>query len=288
MLVSDFIKKLREHTYEHLFDDECYRRLDNVNRQFGHLVSHYVIWEAILSDEAKTVDCSILCPYDTPYGKNFGYEMDYETCQTEHITPSCGVNISKVKDMKEMFYAARKILTRMIPKDVIIALWPQIEKVSSMTFAWHGSVSDIAYMKGRGSDTRLKVFLQYLTPEAVVSILKDLGWNGDLSALERLLNEYICYCKAERLMIDFSIDPHGISSKVNVCISLKDQHTETVAAFLSHLIDNGLCLPEKAIDIMEFIEAGSSHIQNRITQFKLPFVGDKAVMAKVYLGQRAF
>ncbi len=143
-------------------------------------------------------------------------------------------------------------------------------------------------MEGRATDAKLKMYLQYLTPKAVLSILKDLEWDGDLPALENLLNEYAPYCKAERFMIDFNVGRQSISSKINVCISIKDQQEETVAAFLNHLINSGLCLPEKAGDVMKFIKTGSAHVQNHIAQFKLPFVGDRATMAKVYLGQKSF
>ena len=286
LAVNEFAARLRKCACEHLFDDECYSRIENVQRQFGSLMSHYVIWETVLSHEDKTVDCSILHPYHTPYGKNYGIELDYETCRKENIVPCYGMNISKVTDTKSLFSAARKILIKVIPKDVIIALWPRLERISSIAFDWGGGVSDIAYMEGRTTDAKLKMYLQYLTPEAVLGILKELEWDGGLSALEDLLNEYAPYCKSGRFMVDFNVDQHGISSKVNVCISLKDQQEETVAAFLNHLIDSGLCLPEKAGDVMKFIKAGSPHIQNHITQFKLPFVGDRVTMAKVYLGQK--
>lgn len=284
--VNDFAAHLKDCACEHLFDDECYSRIENVQRQFGLLMSHYVIWETVLSHKDMTVDCSILHPYHTVYGKNYGIELDYEACREENIIPCFGMNISKVTDIRSLFSAARKILPRIIPKEVIIALWPQLERIAGMAFDWGGGVSDVAYMEGRTADAKLKMYLQYLTPKAVLSILKELEWDGDLLALENLLNEYVPYCKAERFMIDFNVDQHGISSKVNVCISLKDQQKETVAAFLSHLIDNGLCLPEKASDVIKFIKAGSPHIQNHITQFKLPFAGDRVMMAKVYLGQK--
>jgi len=284
--VNEFAGQLKKCACEHLFDDECYSRIENVQRQFGSLMSHYIIWETVLSHEDKTVDCSILHPYHTPYGKNYGIELDYETCRKENIVPCYGVNTSKVTDTRSLFSAARKLLIKVIPKEVIITLWPRLEKISNMAFEWGGGVSDIAYMRGRTADAKLKMYLQYLTPEAVLGILKDLAWDGNLSALENLLNEYAPYCKSNRFMIDFNVGRQGISSKINVCISLKDQQEETVAAFLSHLIDNGLCLPEKASDVMKFIKAGSPHIQNHITQFKLPFVGDRVTMAKVYLGQK--
>ena len=284
--VNDFAARLKDCACEHLFDDECYSRIENVQRQFGLLMSHYVIWETVLSHEDKMVDCSILHPYHTIYGKNYGIELDYEACREESIVPCFGMNISRVADIRSLFSAARKILPRIIPKEVIIALWPQLERIAGMAFDWKGGVSDIAYMEGRTTDAKLKMYLQYLAPKAVLGILKELEWGGGLSALEGLLNEYVPYCKSERFMIDFNVGRQGISSKINVCISLKDQQEETVAAFLNHLIDSGLCLPEKAGDVMKFIKAGSPHIQNHITQFKLPFVGDRVTMAKVYLGQK--
>lgn len=286
MEVSSFIDLLKTHACEHLFDDECYARIENVRQQFGHLQSNYVIWEAPLSIEEKSVDCSILFPYHTSYGKNYGLEMDYETCSSESIVPCCGFNLSKTADVRELFYAARKILPMMIPKEVIIALWPQIEKISSMAFDWHGGVSDIAYMKGRSAGKKLKIFLQYLAPEAALDILKRLEWSGNLFVLQCVLNECIHYCKSEKVIIDFSISPQGISSKVGIGVSLKDQQSKTVASFLDFLTSKGLCLPEKARDVLKFIEAGTPSVENRITQFKLPFMGGGVSMAKVYLGQK--
>ena len=286
---SIFFDYLKNCSCEHLFNDECYRRLENVRQQYGHLLSDYVVVETALSDAEFAVDYDIRQMRSTFCGNHDFLELDYEACAQENIIPCYNTNISKARDVISVFRAAREILPRTIPREVVVALWPQLRKIASLTFANHGSLYEINYMKSRNPGTKLKIFLQNLTPEGILNILKGLDWDGSLTALEASLTEYVRYAKDDLLMIDFEFESHRISSKVGINISLKNQH-ETLAPFLDFLIGKGLCLPEKASDVIKFVKTAKSAspcIRNDIADFKMPFVGDMVTMAKVYLGVKA-
>ncbi len=289
--VKCFLDYLRSCSYEHLLDKECYRRIENIEKKFGALLSDYVIWETVLSSEETKVDCNIRQPKDTFYGKHHCLELDFDDCNDVDITPCSCSNVSRAKDMITLFRVAREVLPTIIPEGIVTALWPQIRKIAGMAFEKQGNVYEINYMRGRNPGAKLRMFLQYLTPESIVSILKDLDWDGDLTALEILLKECAHYSKAERLMVDFDVDAQNISQKIGINISIKDQEEETVASFLRFLVGKGLCLQEKADDIIKFIKTAPSVspcIRNDIAEFKIPFIGNKATMAKVYLGQKSF
>ncbi len=287
--VNNFIDCLKTQTYEHLFDDECYRRIGNLQKQFGHLLSDCVVWETPLSCPEKIVDCGIVQIQRTFCGKHYDLEMDYEACGNDEIIPCYGLDVTKATRTIDMYRAAKKVLPSRIPEHMIKIMWPQIKKIAEATSEAHGNVHTIGYMQGRNTDTKLKMYLQYLTPDAVIDVLRSIGWGGDLSALKAVLDKCVGYCKAERFMIDFGVGVQGVSPKMNVNITLKDKRRETVATFLRFLLNEGLCLQEKADDVMKFIDTVSRdfpHIQNGIMQFKLSFAGDRVMMAKVYLRQK--
>ena len=69
--VKDCINYFKRSEYKNLFDDECYRRLNNVLKQYGQLETHETILEVCLSNDDRTCDYSIRLDKKSKFGKEF-------------------------------------------------------------------------------------------------------------------------------------------------------------------------------------------------------------------------
>lgn len=286
--VGDCIGYLKRHAYPHLFDKECGKRWDNVERQFGELETEETILEVNLTRKEAGCDYSIRLPRETDFSQEYWLELDYDACNEKEIVPCHFLDAIKVTDMESLSRMAKELLPEIADKDTIEALLPLLNRSAKAVFCRGGRIYQIGSMQGRRPGVSLRVFLNDLSPSDVIDVLKELDWGGDLPALKSLLDECAPYSDQRKFIVDFDIQPEGLSKKIGINFGTTDKRTKTIASFLDFLKAKGLCVEEKAQDVLRFVDefpCASPYIQNDISHFKLPFEDGRAMAAKAYLRQ---
>lgn len=111
-------------------------------------------------------------------------------------------------------------------------------------------VSHIGVMLSRATDA-LRINIKRLQPDTIIPYLQQIGWPGDADELATLMA--VLYAHVDRITLCLDVG-RAISPRVGLeCILLKQPPEEARwESLLSHLVDQGLCLPEKASALLQW------------------------------------
>lgn len=286
--VRDCLDYLERHDYAHLFDAECRKRWENIRGRFGDLETEETILEVNLVREAPGCDYSIRLPRETAYSQEYWLELDYEACAGTNIAPCYFFDALKATDTAAIEGMAEELLPEIADRGTVETLRPLLLRSAEAAFARGGKIFQIGSMQGRRPGVSLRVFLDDLSPEDILSALEELDWCGDMPALGNLLEMFAPYSDRQKFIIDFDISPEGLSQKIGINFGTRDKRTATVAHLLGFLQEKGLCLPAKRADVLRFVDdfpSYSPYLQNDISHFKLAFENSQVTAAKAYLRQ---
>ncbi len=294
--VKEYLHYLRQEKYPSLFDGECYERLLNVEHAFGDIKTNEGIMEICLSKEEKACDYSIRVEVEnSALVKEYWYELDSEACaEKQKEIPACYfVDASKVipgKDNQEFY---DKVLVRMAGRKRVDNLKDMIDTCVDALEKYNATIFQLGAMNGRGETDSVRLFTGNMKAEDIVSYLKELSWKGDANVLAAFLQKWEKCSERKRFILDFDIFSDHISEKIGINFGPKEKDPKTTETFLNALMEEGLCLPEKKEDVLRFTNCFPNHtpfIQNDISHFKFPIIGDKVLLAKAYLrhGSRCY
>lgn len=283
--LSRYIDWFSRQSYPALFDTEVERRLEHVRSVFGRQETEEVILEVHLSDASRRCDYSFRGDTDSSLVKNYWLELDFETCATEQIEPCYFIDASALKPGEEasLFYATA--LPALAGAKRTEILRNRVEACVKHLQGRCKALFQLGAMTGRGQEDSLRVFPEDMKRADALGYLEDLNWQGDLAALEAFLIRCETEGGCRLLHTDFDLFADRISDKIGINIMLSNS-PEVVRHWLDFLEREGLCLPEKKIDVLRFLTAGPQYepwIQNDIAHFKIPFENGKPLGAKAYL-----
>ncbi len=286
--VREYLDYFRQKEYLALFGEDDLQKLQNVEKVYGDVETKETILETCLSQEKRSCDYSVRVDVESPYLKEYWYELDSDACSSEDIAACYFVDAAKVIPGEDNGEYYEKVLVPLAGEERVDKLRDMLELCVAKLEGRNKKLFQFGAMTGRGQYDSIRLFSEDLKREDVISYLQDLNWRGDLEALNRFLEKWEPYSDHEKFILDFDIYADGISEKIGICFGTKKKDTQTIKAFLEALCLEGLCLESKKEDVLRFVERFPSHtpfIQNDISHFKFPFIGDKVTMAKVYLRQ---
>ena len=167
---------------------------------------------------------------------------------------------------------------------------------------------DIGIMLSR-STSDIRLMLNRIKPENIVSYLKSINWEGDTSNLQILISELEKY--VNRITLHFGINEH-INSSIGIECSIKSDsfnNGEKWSRFLDYLSEKGLCTIDKKKKVLKFIgsnideaefdfekyspivktdNSSSSALIRYISHVKISYSLDGKIKAKAYPGVRLF
>ncbi len=286
--VKDYLNYFRQKEYAALFGTDDLQKLQNVEKIFGDIETQETILETCLSQEKRSCDYSVRVDVDSPYLKEYWYELDSDACSSEEIAACYFVDAEKVIPGEDNSQYYEKVLVGLAGQERVEKLRSMLEECVLKLEGRNKKLFQFGAMTGRGQSDSIRLFTEDLRREDLISYLQDLNWKGSLEALNQFLEQWEVYSDHEKFILDFDVYADGISEKIGICFGTKKKDTQTIEAFLSALCKAGLCLESKKKEVLRFVERFPSHtpfIQNDISHFKFPFIGDKVTMAKVYLRQ---
>ena len=286
--VKEYLTYLRQKDYPYFLSKEDMDKLENVERIFGDLETEETILEICLSKKETGCDYSIRVDVDSPYVKEYWYELDSEACSKEDIPACYFIDASKVIPGEDNGVFYDTVLVKLIGEKRLTKLRKQLELCVAKLEGKSNKLFQLGTMTGRQELDRIRLFTDDLTREDFVNYLKELDWEGDLEALDTFLEQWESYSDGRKFILDFDILEDGISEKIGICFGTVSKKLQVIDEFLTKLQDKGLCLEEKKEDVLRFVQAFPSHtpfIQNDISHFKIPFQNDMPLMAKAYLRQ---
>ena len=282
--VKDYLDYFQQQRHPALFQENV--GLEGVESRYGALETHEVIYEIRLNREERGMDFSIRVDTpDRPYSE-YWLELDEELYRNDIAAEPCRfIDASAVlagADNDAWYDAALRPFAGDARTD---ALLPMLKRVVA---ALDGvALSQIGAMTGRGETDRLRIFTDAMTKDAALSLLRELGWTGNLTLVERYLSEWEA-CRKEGYILDFDIFPDGVSEKIGVNFGPKSKLPQKTDAFLELLERQGLCLPEKACGVSAWIRTYPCYepfTQNDVSHFKFAFDASGILDAKAYLRQ---
>lgn len=286
--ISQYLSYWRRQSYPELFGDETRRQMESIERRYGSLSTEETILEVCLSDAQTSCDYSFRIDTGSECVREYWYELDAQSCQSDDICPCYFIDASGFGRGKDNRVFCEKALTRLAGETRVRNLIPMLERCASLLPGSDASFYQIGAMTGREQDDSLRLFTQDLKREELLSYLKDLDWAGDVCALDKELRVLEPFSDRAMFILDFDVFESRISEKIGINFGTRRKDEKTITAFLSFLEERGLCRAEKKRDVLRFVTAYPSHtpfLQNDISHFKLPFLGERVTMAKAYLRQ---
>lgn len=286
--VKEYLTYFRHREYPNFIAKEDLEKLENVERIFGELETKETILEICLSKKDTGCDYSIRIDVDSPYVKEYWYELDSDACSKEDIPACYFIDASKVIPGEDNHIFYDTVLVQLIGEERLSRLRSQLELCVAKLKGKSNKLFQLGTMTGRQELDRIRFFTDDLTRTNFVNYLKELNWKGNLKALDTFLEQWESYSDGKKFILDFDILEDGISEKIGICFGTVSKSPQVIDEFLTELQSKGLCMQEKKEDVLRFIQAFPSHtpfIQNDISHFKIPFLKDVPLMAKAYLRQ---
>lgn len=283
--LGSYIDWFSRQSYPSLFDGEVERRLENVRAAFGQRETEEVILEVHLSDASRQCDYSFRGDTDSKLVQNYWLELDFDACATQDIAPCYFIDASVLKPGADALQFYQTALPALAGEERAGVLRGRVEQCVAHLNGRCKALFQLGAMNGRGQDESLRVFPEDMKRADAVEYLADMGWKGDLAALDTFLRK----CETEGgcglLHTDFDLFADRISDKIGINIMLPNT-PEVMRHWLDFLEGEGLCLREKKEDVLRFLMAAPNYepfIQNDIAHFKIPFENGKPLGAKAYL-----
>lgn len=229
-------------------------------------------------------------------------------CIFLHTIP---LRMSTESDKEKIHWLTRKALPLITGKDLP-------EKIQENLFhaiqilPKDALVMDAGVMLSRPT-AGIRLIIAKIQPDQIIPYLTNVGWldeNGQLSKLIGDLEQQV-----SRIVLHITITENGVDQKIGIeCSFAPDQyHLETRwRSFLSYLVKQGLCLPEKKNALLEFVgveqedrkrsfdtavfkptvkieqDDFSSALVRYISHIKLVYEPNHDLYAKAYPGVRLF
>ena len=286
--VKDCINYFKRSEYKNLFDDECYRRLNNVLKQYGNLETHETILEVCLSNDDRTCDYSIRLDKKSKFGKEFWLELDFDACKDNDIKSCSFFDVLGINNLNDIEIACDEVLPEIVSKEIINKLKSMLIKFADIIFSKNIKLYQIGSMSSRGQNNSLRIFVNDSRREKIIEYLNELNWSGDLNRLNDLLTELEIFSEGHKFIIDFDLFEDHISEKIGINFGTINKSTQTIKTLLDFLQEKNLCNEDKKSDVLKFVDEFPQYdpyIQNDISHFKLAFINGQVDKAKVYLRQ---
>lgn len=286
--VSDYLAYLKESKYPELFDQNVYKKLHHITEKFGDLQTEETILEIPLSTNEKKVDYSIRIDTKDSLSHEYWYELDSAACCDDTISPCYFIDASTVKpnmDNSDFFNFALK---KLAGEERLNRLMPMINRCVNALNQKCSCIFQFGAMTGRNQNKSLRLFTDDMTRPDLVAYLQELNWDGNISHLNSVLQEWEPFCDRKKFILDFDIFEDHISNKIGINFGTKNKNNATIEKWLDFLVERNLCLPEKKLAVLKFVQTFPNcdpFIQNDISHFKFPIINGKITMAKAYLRQ---
>jgi pyrroloquinoline quinone biosynthesis protein E len=284
--VKKYLSYFRESNYPALFSRQDIDRLENVEKIYGDIETDETILEICLSEEKTGCDYSIRKAVDSPYVKEYWYELDGDACGKEDIPACYFVDATKVIPGKDNCEFYENVLVKLAGRERVDKLRHMLDLCVDKLEGKCKNLYQIGSMTGRMELDRIRLFTDDMTKDDIVSYLKELKWNGNTEKLCAFLSVWEPYSDKRKFILDFDILEDRISEKIGINFGTPSKKIVAVKSFLETMENVGLCMSRKKEDVLRFIERFPCHtpfIQNDISHFKIPFMGGEPLRAKAYL-----
>jgi pyrroloquinoline quinone biosynthesis protein E len=286
--IKEYLKYMKTRDYDHLFDPQCLRDLENVEQVYGEVVASESIMEVVLSEEELGGDYSFCVKTEDDLVTEYWVELDAGSYGSKQIRPCYFIDASAVvagKDNEKFYETA---LVRLVGEERVRSLLPMLRRLVEKLHGRGENLFQLGAMNGRGQDDRIRVFTNDMTKEQLLSFLEELSYPGSLSMVRHYLESWEPFSDKGLFILDFDILEDGISEKIGINFGTRKKDHKTIQAWLEFLVQNNLCLTSKKEDVLSWIDAFPQHtpwIQNDISHFKFAFQGNQLLKAKAYLRQ---
>lgn len=288
LCVKDYLSQLRRHPLPELIDEECLVAFDNVEAQYGHIITYGAGFEVRLMCQGRFVDYILFVDSeDIPLVDGKWVEIDYESFHDarERINECSFINVLCDSSGYQEFFD--KVLPSFVGNQRAYRLRPVLNHLVAALFKGV-RIKQIGNMSSRGESDTLRLVIMYPDLRTIVDNLPFLGWNGDTSTFFRALKPWENY---KSFAINLDISAKGIKEKLGVEIFFRWRKPELVDRVIDCLVVENLCLPSKAQAIKRWIRilpSGEPFIQTRLSYFKLNYINGRIAEAKAYLEQTPY
>ncbi|MDR0886986.1 MAG: isopentenyl-diphosphate Delta-isomerase, partial [Clostridiales Family XIII bacterium] len=284
-VISKYIEYLLNTLSSELFDNSCRLGWLNIANEFADIQSKETIAEVILSNDSKTCDYSIRVDTDYEKVREYWLELDHDQCQEVPIIPCYFIDASHVVSGENNAWVYTDALPHFLSEPVIAQLKPKLDTCIN-ALPRGSNLFQLGVMSGRGEKS-IRVFTDRLYPDEVLNYLHNVGWAGNFATLQDLLRQIAPFTEDGQFLLDFDVFEYSISEKLGINFGITNT-IKKVTLFLDHLIETGLCTPNKKRGVLHWLEAppnATPYIQNDISHYKIPFIDGQAMSAKAYLRQ---
>lgn len=327
MDISSYIENLISGKHTALFDQDCCRAFKEVAASFGTMVSNETIQEIDLSSPWLRGDYSFkidrkdrqpnLMLFREPLWRqrgrnsqawaaveklyncwcsegsamaekvgNLWLEMDYELCRPDMLEPCLFFDATQVFSGQDNSWLYENPLLILLGASRCAQLQEQLDACMAALAVRNLQLFQIGVMLGRRTDD-VRIFTSEMNKTLLLEYLTELKWSGDISSLSRwleLLEPYIAH-----YILDFDVNPHGISPKIGMNFGLKKSRDSDIEDFLAFLHARSLCTEAKRLAIGDWLQEFpdfTNPIYNDVSHFKFSYTGEEDTpKVKAYLRQ---
>lgn len=286
--VKEYLDYFRRCNYSALFSEDDIEKLKNVEKIYGDIETEETILEVCLSDEKTGCDYSIRKDVNFPDVKEYWYELDGVVCGKDDIPACYFIDASAVIPGADNSVFYENILVKLAGNERINKLKVMLDLCIKKLEGKCDKLFQLGSMTGRMELDRIRLFTDDMTREDIVCYLKELNWKGNTAALNDFLKKWEAYSDKGLFILDFDILENEISERIGINFGTKSKKSADVKALLDALENVELCTENKKQDVLRFVVRFPSHtpfIQNDISHFKIPFMGNEPLRAKAYLRQ---
>ena len=284
---KEFIEHLRRHPMPEFMDEKCLAALDNIEEQFGNILSTNVILEVRVGAATKYVDYVFVGDTNKmPLPSDLWYELDYEQFASgKEIKPCYFFSIFKPPASLDEY---TKIFDESLPpflgEERARKLRPLLDNLVAVLFG-KAYIRHLGTMSGRGELDKMRLVISFADAKNLRETLKAIGWKGEVETLWELIAPWL---EKKGISVGFDLSEKGISDKLGLEVEILGEHPVLVDIAISRLERAGLCLKSKGDALRRWIRIppdAAPPIQTRIQYFKLNYLDGKITEAKVYLEQ---
>ncbi|MBO7048348.1 MAG: hypothetical protein J6W62_05515 [Spirochaetia bacterium] len=289
--VNSFLAHLKRHPIPEIISDECMEALGSVQKQYGDVISHGAGLEVRLGNPERNVDYIMNIDEDKiPGAESLWYEIDYDEFKKAYetgreICPCLFINTSK--DPEKYDELCDKTLPPFLGEERARKLRPALDRLFGQ-LPEGAVIKQVGTMSSRGELDIMRLVIIFRNWETVTTGLVDIGWQGDIAAVEAALSQWV---GTGNIAVNIDLGEHGVLSKIGFEVFSPYNSPVLVDLFLSRLEDLGLCLKEKGDALRQWIRIcpdGNPFIQTRINYFKLNYKDGKISEAKAYIEQSPY
>ena len=147
--VKEYLTYFRHREYPNFIAKEDLEKLENVERIFGELETKETILEICLSKKDTGCDYSIRIDVDSPYVKEYWYELDSDACSKEDIPACYFIDASKVIPGEDNHIFYDTVLVQLIGEERLSRLRSQLELCVAKLKGKSNKLFQLGTMTGR-------------------------------------------------------------------------------------------------------------------------------------------